>query len=194
MPLFNERNLRELAQEESRLVRKSVDTLLTENFKSFGVEKTYDIFLSHSYQDKELIYGLKLQLGKLGFSVYIDWDDDAQLDRTHVTPATASMLKERMKACRSLLYALSDKSQGSIWMPWELGYFDGIKGKVAILPISTEKTKNDFVGQEYLGLYYYVDIAQIKGSEETGLWLRETSKKYILFRNWLEKGQLPVMR
>ena len=35
-------------------------------------------------------------------------------------------------------------------MPWELGYFDGIRGKVAVCPITYSSS---FEGREYLGLY-----------------------------------------
>jgi hypothetical protein len=48
-------------------------------------------------------------------------------------------------------------------MPWELGYFDGLRnGKVGIFPL-IESPGTAFLGQEYLGLYpayeidYYVD-------------------------------------
>lgn len=37
--------------------------------------KQYDIFLSHSSKDKELIAGLKLILNDLGYTVYVDWND-----------------------------------------------------------------------------------------------------------------------
>jgi TIR domain len=191
MPLFNEQDLRNLAQAQATTMRKSVEGLIRGE-KSLGVRQNYDIFLSHSYQDKEIIYGLKLQLENLGFSVYVDWVDDAQLDRTHVTPATASMLRERMKACRSLLYALSDKSGESKWMPWELGYFDGIKeAKVAILPISADKNKNNYTGEEYLGLYYYVDIQEATNLGKIVLWINEKPNKYIEFKRWLDNNTVP---
>lgn len=38
-------------------------------------------------------------------------------------------------------------------MPWELGYFDGIKNKVAILPVEDNPICDFYFGQEYLGLY-----------------------------------------
>ena len=41
-------------------------------------------------------------------------------------------------------------------MPWELGYFDGIKSTVAVLPVAKSET-NSFNRNEYLGLYPYLD-------------------------------------
>jgi hypothetical protein len=43
-------------------------------------------------------------------------------------------------------------------MPWELGYFDGGKKQVAILPL-VEREGADFKGQEYLTLYPILDKA-----------------------------------
>jgi hypothetical protein len=79
--------------------------------------------------------------------------EDAQMDRSKVTPATADTLRQRMAHCRFLLYATSDASPNSKWMPWELGYFDGLrKGQVGIFPIVASRY-DSFQGQEYLGLY-----------------------------------------
>jgi hypothetical protein len=43
-------------------------------------------------------------------------------------------------------------------MPWELGYFDGLRERVAVLPVV--KTQGAYVGNEYLGLYPTVEIEQ----------------------------------
>lgn len=42
-------------------------------------------------------------------------------------------------------------------MPWELGYFDGLKGpdRVSIMPVENGSSAT-FVGAEYLGLYKLV--------------------------------------
>jgi len=114
----------------------------------------FDIFMSHSYEDAEIIAGAKLIIEQnSGLTVYVDWIEDAQADRSRVTPGTADMLRQRMNHCRFLLYATSRSSPNSKWMPWELGYFDGLKGgSVGILPI-VQSTDDSFKGQEYLGLY-----------------------------------------
>jgi hypothetical protein len=146
--------------------------------------KTYDIFLSHSSSDASLVTGLKLELEDLGYSVYVDWIEDPKLSRANVTKDTALVLQERMKRCKSLIYAFSENATNSKWMPWELGYFDGIKGTVAVLPIS-KSSKSSFQGSEYLGIYYYIQIDTISGTNNLELWVHETSNKYILFKHWL---------
>jgi hypothetical protein len=113
----------------------------------------FDVFLSHSMRDALLILGLKRVLEAEGLSVYVDWVEDPQLDRTKVNAATAAHLRERMNKCRSLVYATSQNASTSRWMPWELGFFDGAHGpdRVAICPITTGTGSHN--GEEYLGLY-----------------------------------------
>jgi hypothetical protein len=114
---------------------------------------SYDIFLSHSYEDAEVIAGVKILIEAEGLRVYVDWIEDAQADRSQVTAKTADMLRQRMNHCRFLLFASSRASASSKWMPWELGYFDGMRReRVGILPI-VQSEGGSFTGQEYLGLY-----------------------------------------
>lgn len=66
---------------------------------------------------------------------------------------TATVLRQRMRQSKSLIYLSSDNSSSSKWMPWELGYFDGfMPDGVAIMPVLDSQT-DTFKGQEYLGLY-----------------------------------------
>lgn len=118
----------------------------------------YDVFLSHSLRDAQLIYGVRELLVKQGLSVYVDWIDDPQLDRSYVTPATADRLCQRMRRCATLLYVSTRAAQRSRWMPWELGYFDATKGRdrVLIMPIEGIGA-GQFDGEEYLGLYRSVE-------------------------------------
>jgi len=117
------------------------------------IDTIFDVFISHSYEDADVIAGVKAIIEGTGLSAYVDWIEDAQLDRSQVSPATADQLRKRMNNCRFLLFVTSSASPHSKWMPWELGYFDGLKrGKVGIFPI-VKKDGDDFHGQEYLGLY-----------------------------------------
>jgi hypothetical protein len=63
---------------------------------------TFDIFLSHSVRDADLILGLKRMLEAEGCTVYVDWIDDADLDRQNVKAATAARLRERMRLVERL--------------------------------------------------------------------------------------------
>lgn len=117
----------------------------------------FDVFLSHSHLDAQLILGVKMLLEAEGLKVYVDWMEDPQLDRSHVTVETAEVLRIRMRHSASLIFATSKSSSQSKWMPWELGYFDGFKPDyVAILPL-VQTSSEDFKGQEYLELYPYIE-------------------------------------
>jgi hypothetical protein len=122
MALFTESEVRARArQEKSRPANlyKSESRILTEALESLSEYKTYDIFLSHSSKDAELILGVKGILEDLGYSVYVDWIEDPQLDRGNVTKTTADILRERMKYSKSLFYVTTDNAEKSKWMPWE---------------------------------------------------------------------------
>jgi hypothetical protein len=41
------------------------------------------------------------------------------------------------------LHAITFNCSLYLWMPWELGYMDGEKGKSAILPVSQYKSSGD---------------------------------------------------
>lgn len=158
---------------------------------------SYDIFLSHSYNDRAIIPALKAELEKLGYKVYVDWIDDKLLSRDNVSKDTAKVLQKRMKQSKCLIYATSENSSSSRWMPWELGYFDGIKDKmVGILPIKKygNNFRDDFKGEEYLGLYYYIDKNTISGTNKEALWVRESLSKYIIFDAWLNDSLKPTER
>lgn len=153
---------------------------LTRSSQQFSASKTYDIFLSHSFLDAELIEALKEEFEGLGLKVYVDWIEDRQLDRSAVTSETAKTIKERMKCCKSLIYAFSDNSSKSKWMPWELGFFDGYKGIVAVLPVVETPTSSEaFVGTEFLGIYPY--IVNTSGT----LFAHRSLTSYVGFKDWL---------
>lgn len=124
---------------------------------------TYDVFLSHSVRDAVIVLGLKKELEAERLTVYVDWLEDPDLDRSDVTPVTAQKLRARMRTCRTLVYATSKNASASRWMPWELGYFDGhhTESRVAICPI--QEGTGSYAGEEYLGVYKRVEKIRHEG-------------------------------
>lgn len=144
--------------DSKRLIREAASA--TKDYERF------DVFLSHSSKDAELILGVKTMLEHQGLSVYVDWVDDAHLSRESVTSETAAVLRRRMRQSSSLIWAATEAASGSKWMPWELGYFDGYKpNQVAILPL-VDRATDSFQGQEYLALYPVVGKDQYKNGQE----------------------------
>jgi hypothetical protein len=150
-------------------LQKRAGQILAEQARAFDAAERYDIFLSHSFDDAEIIYGVKKMIEALNLTVYVDWIEDAKLDRTKVTAKTAAVLRERMKTCSSLVYAHSANSPSSVWMPWELGYFDGLRPhQVWILPLVADYD-SEFKDQEYLGLYPSVEkLSNLVGRTKLG--------------------------
>lgn len=148
------------AYDSARKAKLSTETYskkLESIVESQKYQYRFDVFLSHSVKDAELVLGVVRILEDMGQKVYVDWVVDKQLSRDSVTKETAETLRNRMKQSSKLLYLATNNASSSKWMPWELGYFDGLKsGKVAILPL-VDYSFSSFKGQEYLGLYPALD-------------------------------------
>ncbi len=190
MALFTKAEIKEVRKEYCLLHENTIGILKKASL-SFSEGETYDIFISHSYTDAEEILGVKTIIENMGFSTYVDWIEDKQLNRGKVNKETAEIIRKRMKCCKSLFFVTSENSPNSKWMSWELGYFDALKGKVAILPISQSSSITDeYKGQEYLGLYPYVTKDRIEGSGKMTLWIHDDVDIYVSFNSWLE-GRKP---
>jgi len=133
MTYYSESTVRGLGRTRAGLVAGGAPEVL----RKAASTGTFDIFLSHSFRDAELILGVKEILESSGETVYVDWISDPQLDRSRVVVSTAHTLRQRMSQCRGLVYASTVAATHSKWMPWELGYFDGLRGSenVAVMPL-----------------------------------------------------------
>lgn len=164
MAYFTKNEARAAAQAKKKVLKRAFESYIQESVTASSDLDRFDIFLSHSIHDAELIVGVKELLEGMGLSVYVDWDADPELDRTAVSKKTAETLRKRMRQSKSLIYVATDKASTSKWMPWELGFFDGYNpGQVAVLPL-LDTESGSFPAQEYLGLYPVV----IKNSYKNG--------------------------
>lgn len=165
----------------------SRNQVFSENHQIYFAKKAYDIFLSHSYLDKSLVYTIVDLFNDAGYSVYVDWMVDTQFDRSMVSASTAKTLRNRMDSCNGLAYIATANITNSKWCPWELGYMDGKQnGRCAILPVlDTQSAK--FSGQEYLGIYPYIDYEKPQNSEKYDFWVNDpiNPRKYVRLKDWL---------
>ena len=186
--ILNEGYLHQVAHDKRLDFEFAQKKVLNENVQRFRKDSkdTYDIFLSHSYLDKTLVYTVVDLFNQAGYSVYVDWIEDQQLDRSKVNAATANTLRERMELSKSLAYVATSNSSNSKWCPWELGYVDALKnGRCAILPIMKDDSST-FKGQEYLGLYPFIDYALNKNTHTYEFWVNDPqSGNYISLGEWL---------
>lgn len=183
MGLFKESDIRARAARVVS-VQKSADTVLNEKVQASSQVNQFDIFLSHSLTDQQLILGVWLSLEDMGYKVYVDWIHDRHLKRDSVSKDTAHVLRQRMLSSRGLFFATTNNSSTSKWMPWELGFKDGHNHKAAILPVS-QSDMNTYLGQEYLGIYHYVTKDRIQGGGDK-LWINASRTCYVLFDEWLQ--------
>ena len=181
---------REFLQSEAKqrnIYSSSQTRILNESYNLFSTKKAnYDLFLSHSYLDKDLVLTLVQLFTNAGYYVYVDWIDDVQLDRNNVTVATAKFIKSRIKQCKGLSYISTSNIVSSKWCPWELGIADGLhSGKACILPVLNQG--DSYNGQEYLKLYPYIEYARRFGDKIYDFWVYdpESRDKYIILSDWL---------
>jgi hypothetical protein len=185
MAIYTSSYLKNLSQRKTVLFSSQI---LNESKKT---HTSFDIFLSHSFLDKDEVEGLYIELSNQGYSVYVDWIIDPELDRNNVTKKSATLIRSRLKSSKTLLLAVSVNATVSKWMPWELGYVDGNTNKCAIIPISkSDYAPNSYVGVEYLSLYPFIKKVQTRGLGEK-LFVIEETLKYIIFDDWLKLGDQP---
>lgn len=188
MAFYTKSEARAAAQGTLQKSFKSSNQILNESIARSGDYDKYDIFLSHSSRDAELVLGVKTLLERQGLTVYVDWIDDPQLSRENVTKETAALLRQRMQQSRSLIFMATESASESKWMPWELGYFDGWgKGNVAILPL-VDNAGSTFRGQQYLGLYPLVEKDTYRGSTATDVFVMDRGNRWTTLEKFA-KGQ-----
>lgn len=117
----------------------------------------YDIFLSQTIRDAEIVLGVYDFLTEKGYVVFCDWIDAPEADRNRVTPTNAAFIREMMSVSDTLLFLDTNNANQSLWMCWELGWFDGGRGPVGVLPVLPDQ-KRYYRGREFLGLYPYLEI------------------------------------
>ena len=176
-----------------KITEDSQKSILSENKNYFfesghtDINRNYDIFLSHSYLDKVHVLALVKLFNIHQFSVYVDWLEDNQLNREDVNVHTANLLRNRMKHSKCLSYLTTENITKSKWCPWEIGYFDGLKqSKCCILPVMEYGC--EFNGQEYLGLYPYLEYASFAGVDAACDFYicNQNRTEFIKLRDWIK--------
>ncbi len=179
--ILSEGQLRQAAQQAFDLRKYDTYSYSTTHFDAAQI---YDLFISHSFKDKDLVIGLYHLFTVAGYKVYIDWIDDSNLDRKSVTPITAAIIRKRIERSKGASFISTANSTTSKWCPWELGVADGMHNRVCILPIMST---TEFRGQEYLGLYPYLEYEKVAGQAKYEFWVHEQQdpRKYIILSAWL---------
>src|SRR5947209_5028459 len=102
MSLFRADALRQRGRLARNVVfGRTASQVLRSDATSATASQAFDIFLSHSYLDADVILGLKEVIKAMGYSVYVDWVNDADLDRSKVDRASAERIRGRLTTSRS---------------------------------------------------------------------------------------------
>lgn len=190
MPLLSKPFLSRNTPVARKSIPDAVRQLRSIAIKSLASEEAFDIFLSHAFVDADYILMLHDFLTEIGYTVFVDWIEAPELDRSNITKDTAEELRKAMKKSESLLFAVSSNSGNSKWMPWELGYADALHGKVAVIPIGDMETIEEaYDGQEYLGLYPYV-TRNSNGQGQSQLWINWATDECVTLTDWI-RGKGP---
>jgi hypothetical protein len=194
MPLISKTKLNRMVPGSTKSLPNALERLGQIRTKSFLSVKRFDIFLSHSFEDARDILTLYDALTMVGYEVFVDWIADPDTDRAEVTKDTAEGLREVMQQSKCLLFAASFHSGKSKWMPWELGYSDGLHGRVAVPPITDDETDMETytADQQYLGLYPYVTLNR-NSRGQAQLWVSDAIDTFVSLNDWLE-GKKPTRK
>ncbi len=102
MAFFTRAELKASGYILKKSVNKTASQILMNESAQFSLDKSNDIFLSHSYLDANKVLGLKSELEEMGYKVYVDWIDDKQLSREKMTKETAETF--RIDKCSCLFF------------------------------------------------------------------------------------------
>jgi hypothetical protein len=178
MPLYTSKYLKSLSANKTINEKARLFSDARQNTTRF------DIFLSHSFLDKDEVEGIYIELTSKGYSVYVDWIIDPDLNRNNVTKESAELIRKRMRSSESLLLAISDNAHLSTWIPWELGFLDGQQSRCSLFPVAkNDLAKTTFDRKEYLLLYPYIKVAELDYRKE--IILTESSNVYTTLNDWV---------
>jgi hypothetical protein len=162
---------------------RSPRAILHEYVTTCSDTKSYDVFLTHSIRDAELVLGVKVLLNRYKYTVYVDWSEDPDVDKSKIAKDIADKLRKRMQCAKSLIYITTENVENFKWMPWQLGYFDGLREKVAIMPIK-DAILASYHSKEFLSVYPY--ITRDNALQEDRLLINKDSKNHTSIENWFK--------
>lgn len=107
--------------------------------------KTYDLFISHSCLDKDIVRSVVKAANNVGMNCYVDWiSDNDFLKRSLVSNYTKEVLKARMECASKLLFLSTDNSRKSSWVSFELDYFQNEVKREIVMIIADGTDAHEF--------------------------------------------------
>ena len=113
---------------------------------SIQSKKVFDVFISHSYKDEQIISKIISIMNKNNLHCYCDWVcDNDFLKRSLVSDYTAEVLKKRIEQSKKILFVKTENSVNgayiaSSWIQLELDHGKKIGKKIYQLNLSASKS------------------------------------------------------
>ena len=123
------------------------------NSNSVESKKKYDIFISHSYLDKDLVTSIKNALNLQNLSCYYDWTSDQDfLKRTLISDYTKEVLKKRIEQSEIFFLLLTNNVIAedkiiSDWIDMEIEYAKSLGKKIYCLNFTD--IQHNFINIEF---------------------------------------------
>lgn len=117
------------------------------NSNSVESKKKYDIFISHSYLDKDLVKSMKNSLNLEKLSCYYDWTSDQDfLKRTLISDYTKEVLKKRIEQSEIVVLLLThnvivEDKIISEWVDMEIEHAKSLGKKILCINVANVKHK-----------------------------------------------------
>lgn len=109
-------------------------------------KKRYDVFISHSFKDSEIVKKVIAILNAQSLHCYCDWSSDNDfLRRELVSDYTAAVLKKRIEQSAKILFIRTENSMtgnkvNSPWIEMELDYSQSLGKKICLLNLSPDSS------------------------------------------------------
>lgn len=115
--------------ERTKFDMKPLDLVERIENDSIQNKKKFDYFISHSFEDNELVIQIKNEMNRLNLHVYCDWLNDTDfLKRTYASEYTKIVLKKRIEQSAKVLFLRSKNTNDqqnnffSEWVEMEIAY------------------------------------------------------------------------
>lgn len=162
-------------------------SVLDDFVRNHAGKSQFDFYLSLSSVEPELIIGTTLSLEDCGYSVCLDSNQVHDSTDRRISQERVQALRTVMERCLGMIIMTTSARSDSIWLPWECGYFEGKKSRIAVLPI-TPANSEIYRGDGYLGLYPFITRYQTQ-NQKTQLVVKYGTKVYCTLSNWLAGGE-----
>lgn len=171
----------------------------------------YDVFISYRHRDSEKANELEKRIINLGHFPFLEKNFGEFDDRRDVTKRKVEILRTHLSKATCLIFAYSRKSADTaeehndpigVWMPWELGFFDGsVSGRIGVYLLDgppNDFGSPNFNAQEYFRGSEYLQVYEILSDGNLGDFLARNAVRerridnvasaFIWMRNLLEES------